>query len=198
MMDSGEQARRYQAGGAAAISVLTEPEKFGGSDDDIVRATSVSTIPILKKDFHVTESQLVNAAQLGVSAALVIVRSVEPVRLRALAAVANDLDLEIVYEVRNERELELALNLAATVVGVNNRDLETLEIDRDTVARVVPSIPPECLAIAESGYSSPESVADAAAAGADAVLIGSSLSASQDPETAVRKIAGVRRQSRHG
>lgn len=195
-IDSGEQARCYERGGAAAISVLTEPEKFGGTDADIVQVQSVSTLPILRKDFHVTEAQLIHAAQLGVSAALVIVRSVDWRELRALAAAAVDVDLEILFEVRDERELERALALDARLIGVNNRNLETLEIDRDTVARIIPSIPADRIAIAESGYSSRESVRDAALVGADAVLVGSSLSASRDPESAVRAIANIARQPR--
>ena len=195
-IDSAEQARRYEQGGAAAISVLTEPERFGGSDADIDRVKASSLLPILKKDFHVTSRQLEHAAQLHVSAALVIVRAVSPSGLRELAATARDLDLEILFEVRNERELELALDENARLIGVNNRNLETLEINPDTVARIVPLIPARCVAVAESGYSSRESVERAAAAGADAILVGSSLSGSQDPIAAVRAIASVPRNSR--
>ena len=195
-IDSGEQARCYERGGAAAISVLTETERFGGADSDVAQVQRAASLPILKKDFHVTEGQLVHAAQLGVSAALVIVRAVDPRELHGLASVATDVDLEIVYEVRDERELERALSLDARIIGVNNRNLETLEIDRDTVSRIVPSIPSACIAIAESGYSSVESVSEAASAGADAILVGSSLSASGNPEDAVRSIASVGRHPR--
>jgi len=196
-MDSADQARRYKRGGAAAISVLTEPDRFGGSDADIDRVITASHLPVLKKDFHVTPVQLEHAAQLDVSAALVIVRSVSPMRLRELAATARDLDLEILFEVRDESELEVALDAGAQLIGVNNRNLETLEIDPQTVARVVPLIPRDCIAVAESGYSSRESVERAALAGADAILVGSSLSAAADPATTVRDIASVPRHARH-
>lgn len=197
-IDSTAQAKQYEAGGAAAISVLTEPDRFGGSDEDIRRVMQASSLPVLRKDFHVTPLQLEHAAELGVAAALVIVRSVRPSRLRDLASAGRDLDLEIVFEVRDERELGRALDSGARVIGVNNRNLETLEIDRDTVSRILPLIPADCVAIAESGYSSRQSVSDAAAAGADAVLVGSYLSASDDPLSSVKSITSVPRRPRGG
>ena len=197
-IDSSAQAKQYEAGGAAAISVLTEPDRFGGSDDDITQVMRASSLPVLRKDFHVTPLQLEHAAQLGVAAALVIVRSVSPSRLRELASAGRDLDLEIVFEVRDEQELDRALDSGARIIGVNNRNLETLEIDRETVPRILPLIPADCVAIAESGYSSRESVSDAAAAGADAVLVGSHLSASPDSVSAVKSIAAVPRRPRRG
>ena len=195
-IDSARQAKAYEAGGAAAISVLTEPDRFGGSDADIDRARSACRLPVLKKDFHVSPVQLAHAASLGVSAALVIVRAVSPAQLGNLARAARDLDLEIVFEVRDERELELALGQDAQVIGVNNRNLETLDIDSSTVRRILPLIPEDRIAIAESGYDTRESVEIAADAGADAILVGSSLSASADPAAAVRAIASVPRNSR--
>jgi indole-3-glycerol phosphate synthase len=190
-IDSGVQARLYEAGGASAISVLTEPEKFGGSDDDIARVNASSSLPVLKKDFHVSEIQIVHAASLGVAAALVIVRAVSPRQLEMLAQAAKDNSLELDFEVRDEIELERALDLDARVIGVNNRNLETLEVDPFTVERIVPLIPRDRIAIAESGYSSVESIASAARAGADAVLIGSHVSASADPAGAIREIASI-------
>jgi indole-3-glycerol phosphate synthase len=195
-IDSVDQALKYAAGGAAAISVLTEPLRFGGSDQDVRDVREAVTLPILKKDFHVSEAQLIHAAKTGASAALVIVRAIEPSRLPVLMGTARDLALELMLEVRNELELELAIGAGASIIGVNNRNLETLEIDRDTVTRIVPLIPPDIIAVAESGYSTPESVQEAASAGADAVLVGSSLSASHDPSTAVRSISEITRQSR--
>lgn len=188
---SGEQAELYQSGGASAISVLTEPEKFGGSDDDIALVKATSSLPVLKKDFHVSELQIVHAASLNVAAALVIVRAVSPGQLEMLARAARELSLELVFEVRDEDELRQALDLDARVIGVNNRNLETLEVDPTTVERIVPLIPRDRFAIAESGYSSAESIAAAAAAGADAVLIGSHVSASTDPAGAIRRIASI-------
>jgi indole-3-glycerol phosphate synthase len=194
-IDAGKQAAQYEAGGAAAISVLTEPDRFGGSNADIARVREACSLPILKKDFHVSESQIEEAAMLGASAALIIVRAVEPARLTALAAAAKNSGIEILYEVRDEAELVRALNVGATMIGVNNRDLETLRIDPQTVERIVPLIPRDVVAIAESGYSRRDQVESAAAAGADAVLVGSSLSGSDDPARAVAGIADVPRGS---
>jgi indole-3-glycerol phosphate synthase len=195
-LDAVQQALAYQRGGASAISVLTEPARFGGSNQDLNQVIESTSLPVLKKDFHVAEVQLDEAKALGASAALIIVRAIEPSRLPVLAGKARDLNLEIIYEVRDEVELERALDAGAEIVGVNNRNLETLEVDPTTVGRIVPLIPDRCIAIAESGYRSRADIAFAARAGADAVLIGSSLSESADPEAAVRELAGVPRQQR--
>ncbi len=191
-LSARDQARSYADGGAAALSILTEPESFGGSNADITEALEIG-LPILKKDFHVSEAQLLEARGLGASAALIIVRAIEPPRLDDLAAAAVQIGLEIIFEVRDETELSRALAAGATMIGVNNRNLETLEIDRETVPRIVPLIPSNCIAIAESGYSTAADVARAAASGADAVLVGSALSASTDPRNDVALLAAVRR-----
>jgi indole-3-glycerol phosphate synthase len=195
-LDSGEQAAKYAMGGASAISVLTEPLRFGGTDQDLEEVRRAVSLPVLKKDFHVSEAQLLHAAETGASAALIIVRAIEPSRLRGLTEIARELALELVLEIRNESELERALEAGAEIIGVNNRNLETLEIDRDTVFRLVPLVPADRVAVAESGYETPESVAGAAAAGADAVLVGSSLSKSADPAAAVSSISRIPRRPR--
>lgn len=197
-IDSGQQAVKYADGGAAAISVLTEALRFGGSDDDVDQVRRAVSLPVLKKDFHVSEAQLIHAAETGSAAALVIVRAIEPSRLRGLIATARSLALELLLEVRDEAELVRALNAGGEVIGVNNRNLETLEIDRDTVSRILPLVPSDCIAVAESGYSTVDTVAEAADAGADAVLVGSSLSAATDPSGAVRRLTGIARHSRSG
>jgi indole-3-glycerol phosphate synthase len=150
-------------------------------------------LPLLKKDFHVDMVQLLEAKALGASAALVIVRAVDPKRLRELVEGSRDIALELVVEVRDEAELELALSLGASIIGVNNRNLQTLEIDPGTSARLLPLIPLSVLAIAESGVRSAEDVAILGAAGTDAVLVGSVISASPEPEAAVRALTGVAR-----
>jgi indole-3-glycerol phosphate synthase len=193
-LDASAQALLYASGGAAALSILTEPSRFGGSNNDVTIARQAG-LPILKKDFHVSEAQLVEASEIGASAALIIVRAIEPDRLVPMAAAAREIDLEIIFEIRDELELERALGAGATMIGVNNRNLETLEIDPTTVERILPMIPGACVAIAESGYSTVKDVAAAARAGADAVLIGSSLSASADPQAAVAALASVPRTS---
>ena len=192
-LDLAKQVAAYEAGGAAAISVLTEPTRFGGSNDDLTRARAAVRIPILKKDFHVEVVQILEARFLGASAALVIARAVSPARLGELMAAGKDAGIEILVEVRDERELELALTLGARLVGVNNRNLETLEIDPETALRLLPLIPADVIAIAESGVRTAKDVERLAAVGADAVLVGTELSASSDPEKAVRSITGIKR-----
>jgi indole-3-glycerol phosphate synthase len=137
--------------------------------------------------------QLFEARAIGASAALVIVRAVPPGRLYDLIRAAADIGLEILVEVRDERELDLALSLNANLIGVNNRNLETLEIDAGTSLRILPLIPRDVVAVAESGVKSAADVKRVAAAGADAVLVGSELSASSDPQSAVRALTGVER-----
>ena len=192
-LDLEKQVRAYERGGAAAISILTEPRRFGGSNEDLVRARAAVPTPLLKKDFHVHVLQILEARSLGASAALVIARAVPPVRLRELIKTGDEVGIEILVEVRDADELDLALSLDARLIGVNNRNLETLEIDPETSLRLLPLIPREIVAIAESGVKSNADVTRVAAAGADAVLIGSELSASADPEAAVRALTGVTR-----
>lgn len=187
------QARAYEAGGASAVSVLTEPHRFGGCDADLTEAARACGLPILRKDFHVSEIQLIEAKAMGASAALIIVRALTPTRLAEMAAAARDIDLEILFEVRDEAELERALEVGAVTIGVNNRNLETLEVDATTVSRIVPLIPRDRIAIAESGYSTVAEVESAARAGADAVLVGSVLSISPDPAAVVRNMSAVAR-----
>ena len=194
-IDVGQQVRAYESGGAAAISILTEPRRFGGSNEDLLSARAASGIPLLKKDFHVEVAQIYEARALGASAALVIVRAVEPKQVRALIDAGKEVGLDILVEVRNESELELAISCGAEIIGVNNRNLETLEIDTETAVQLIPLIPASVVAVAESGLKTPADVKRIAAAGADAVLIGSELSASADPRTAVKSLTGIKRSA---
>ncbi|MEO8910873.1 MAG: indole-3-glycerol phosphate synthase TrpC [Gemmatimonadaceae bacterium] len=193
-MNVENHLRAYEAGGAAAISVLTEPRRFGGSNEDLLLARSSVNLPLLKKDFHVDVVQIYEARSLGASAALVITRAVPPVRLKELLKAGEDVGIGILVEIRDENELDLAISAGARMIGVNNRNLETLVIDPDTSLRLLPLIPRNLIAIAESGFKSPADVARVAAAGADAVLVGSELSASRDPEQLVRSLADVPRK----
>ena len=197
---AGAQARAYASGGAAALSILTEPDRFGGEIGDLDAARAAVQVPLLRKDFIVDEIQLLEAAAHGASAALLIARALPPERLRELARHARGLGLEPLVEVRDEGELDAALAAGATVIGVNNRNLETLVIDAATGDRILPLIPGACVAVWESGVSSLDDVRRAAAAGADAVLVGSSISAAADPASAVRALTGVPRIDgrRHG
>jgi indole-3-glycerol phosphate synthase len=192
-LDLASTVKAYEAGGAAAISVLTEPRRFAGSNEDLILARKSVSLPLLKKDFHVGTLQLFEARAIGASAALVIVRAVPPARLHDLMSAAAAIGLEILVEVRDERELDLALSLNANLIGVNNRNLETLDIDTGTSLRILPLVPRGVVAVSESGMKSAADVKRLAAAGADAVLVGSELSGSSDPESAVRSLTGVAR-----
>lgn len=197
-IDAGAQAAAYEAGGAAAISVLTEPERFGGSLDDIRAANAASRLAILRKDFITHRVQLVEARLAGASAVLLIARALEPERLVGLAGEARALGLAVLAEVRTEDELEVALSVPGAIIGVNNRDLETLVIEPEVGARLVPLVPSDRIAVYESGVRTRADVERAAGLGADAVLVGSVLSGAADAATAVRSLIGVPRVPRAG
>jgi indole-3-glycerol phosphate synthase len=200
-MSAVDQAAAYAAGGAAAISVLTEPDHFGGSVDDLVAVRDAVGLPVLKKDFHVSPIQLLEAKAIGASAALLIVRALPQDQLAALVRVAGELRLEVLLEVRDAEELQRAVDAAAatsaaTSIGVNNRNLETLVIDAGRAEELIASIPTRFVAIAESGVSARRDVERAATARADAVLVGSAVSAAADPCAAVRGLTNVARSPR--
>jgi indole-3-glycerol phosphate synthase len=197
-LHAAERAAGYVAGGAAALSVLTEPERFGGSLDDLRDVAATVPVPVLRKDFIVDALQVYEARACGASAVLLIVRALAPHQLVALMASARSAGIEPLVEVRDERELDRALAAGARVIGVNNRNLETLEVDPGTAARVIPLIPVGVVAIAESGVTERRDAEAAAAIGADAILVGSALSLASDGAAAVRALAGVARSRRAG
>lgn len=192
-IDAGERAQLYAAAGANALSVLTEPDAFGGSADDLCVVASRVRIPLLKKDFHVHPVQAWEARALGASAMLLIARALAPDVLSRLVDASLEAGVEPLVEIRSEEELERALATPAPVIGVNARDLETLVIDPMVTARIVPLIPALRVRVAESGMTAPSDVARAAALGAHAVLIGSALSSAPDPEATLRALASVPR-----
>ncbi len=200
-ISAADQAAAYADGGAAAISVLTEPDHFGGSVQDLVAVRDGVRLPVLKKDFHVDPIQLLEAKAIGASAALLIVRALPQDQLTELVRVADDLRLEVLLEVRDAEELHRAVDAAAassavTSIGVNNRNLETLIIDAGRAEELIASIPTRFVAIAESGVSARSDVERAANARADAVLVGSAVSAAADPSAAVRGLTNVARHPR--
>ncbi|HET6702528.1 MAG TPA: indole-3-glycerol phosphate synthase TrpC [Gemmatimonadaceae bacterium] len=195
-LDPASHAREYERGGAAAISVLTEPTHFAGSGEDLMKVRDAVNVPLLRKDFIVDEMQIIEARAWGASAVLLIARALPPADLVALADAARDWGLEPLIEVRTDDELHTAMNAHARLVGVNSRDLETLEVNADAIDRLVPRVPPHVVAVAESGMQTVADVERAAEAGADAVLIGSSLSVAADPAAAVRALVGVPRRHR--
>ena len=194
-IDAAKRALLYEGAGAAALSILTEPSEFGGSLEDLKSAREFTRIPVLRKDFHVHPVQLFEARAAGASAALLIVRALGPDDTRTMADSARDAGIEAVFEVRDENELAWALDSGAAVIGVNRRNLETLEMEDGVIEQLVPMIPRHVFAIAESGVSTRQDVERAAQLGADAVLVGSSLSVSPDPKRAVENLTGVARSA---
>jgi indole-3-glycerol phosphate synthase len=191
-----DQALSYESGGAAAVSILTEPAHFGGSVADLVGVRDSVSIPVLKKDFHIDPIQLIEAKALGASAALLIARALSPDSLVEMIATAKQLELETIVEIRDSDELVRALDAGAAIIGINNRNLETLSIDPATSERLLAQLPADVIGIAESGVQNREGVERFARCGADAVLVGSVLSASSNPIEAVRQLTGVQRTGR--
>jgi len=194
-LDPGERAARYAEHGAAAISVLTDGPFFGGSVEDLRQAASIARVPVLLKDFVLDEIQIVEARAAGASAVLLIVRALGS-RLAPLLRFADQLRLTPFVEVHSPAELSAALDAGATVIGVNSRDLDTFTIDAAAALRIVSTVPAGYTVVAESGMSREADVERAAEAGADAVLIGTALSAAAAPGELLRELTGVRRRGR--
>jgi len=193
---ASSRTREYAAGGAAALSILTEPTRFGGSLSDLRDARSAVEIPLLRKDFITDDVQLLEARAFGASAALLIARALAPMRLNELAAAAVEIGLTPLIEVRDEAELADALGVSAAVIGVNNRNLETLVIEPDVGARLIPLVPGDRLAVYESGVATRTDGERAAALGSDAVLVGSALSTSGDPSALLGDLMSLARKRR--
>ena len=190
-LEAGPRAAEYELGGAAAISVLTEPARFGGSLADLTDVRKAVRIPPLRKDFIVHVSQLSEARSAGACAVLLIARALEPSLGAELAAAAGALGLDVLFEVRDEAELERAIAIRACAIGINTRDLETLKVDPAVGERLLRLVPPDRVAVYESGVITRADVERAAAWGADAVLVGSSLSRVRNGAAAVRELSGV-------
>jgi indole-3-glycerol phosphate synthase len=189
--DPAELAQRYAAGGAAAISVLTEQRRFGGSLDDLRAVRAAVDVPILRKDFIVTSYQLVEARAAGADLALLIVAALDDDSLRRLHDEARELGLTVLVEVHDEAETERAVTLGAELVGVNARNLKTLQIDTDTFGRLAPLVPDDRVKVAESGIFSQTDVKRFVSEGARAVLVGEALVKDGDPQAAVAAMTGV-------
>ena len=186
--DPAALAADYEAGGAHCISVLTEQRRFGGSLDDLAAVRAAVDVPVLRKDFMVSSYQLWEARAYGADIALLIVAALDQPALESLVERARSLGLMPLVEVHDSEEVARALDAGATVIGVNVRNLKTLEVDRETFARVAPSIPDRCVRIAESGVRGPHDLLAYANAGADAVLVGESLVTGGDPRSAVHDL----------
>lgn len=191
--DPGTVAKAYEAGGARALSVLTEPEFFAGSDDDVRAAREESSLPILRKDFVVDPYQLVEARAAGADAVLLIVAALEPRGLRLLISEAETWGLDALVEVHDAADLKTALEAEASLVGINQRDLRTFQVDRGLAVRMQSEIPDDVVVVAESGISTREEVRALQDAGIDGVLVGERLMRSEDPAGAVVELLGNQR-----
>ena len=190
-------ATAYARGGAVGISVLTDPDHFGGSLEDLERVAAAVAVPVLRKDFIVHQDQLLEARAYGASLVLLIVRALSQTELRALSREARDLGLATLVEAHTKGEVDQALAANPSLVGINARDLGTYAIDLSAAGRLVEAVPPGVPVVAESGIERRADVERAAAAGADFVLVGTSVARATDPETAVRALTGVRRENRN-
>jgi indole-3-glycerol phosphate synthase len=189
--DAGEQARAYEAAGAAAVSVLTEPRHFGGALADLRAVRMAVSLPVLRKDFVVHPSQLIQSRAEGADAVLLISAAMSGNELAALVEGAADLDLAALVETHSEEDLEKALAAGARIVGVNARDLESLEVDGEGALRLLGNVPSDRTTVLESGISTREDVMRAVEAGASAVLVGEALMRANDPAAKLRELLGV-------
>lgn len=190
-LDPAALAEAYRAGGARAISVLTDETFFKGSIDDLRKARDASGLPILRKDFVIDEYQLWEAKVLRASAVLLIVRILDRARLADYLALAREeLKLAALVEVHSENELEQALDVGAPLVGINNRDLDTFKVELSTTARLRPILPRETVVVSESGISTRDDMGLLRQMGVDAALIGEELVKAADPEKKLKELLG--------
>lgn len=198
--DPASLATEYEAGGASVISVLTEERRFEGSLSDLDAVRAKVDIPILRKDFIVSSYQLWEARAAGADMALLMCSVLDQSALVSLVERAESIGLTPLVEVHDADEVARAVDAGARVIGVNARDLKTLEVDRDNFAKVVPAIPAGIVKVAESGVRGPHDLIAYANAGADAVLVGESLVTGKDPRSAVNDLvtAGSHPALKHG
>jgi indole-3-glycerol phosphate synthase len=189
----GALARSFAQGGARCLSVLTDDAFFGGSPDDLVEARSATDLPVLRKDFTVAEADVCDARLMGADAVLLIVAALDDGELRAFHDLSGELGLAALVEVHDEAELERALAVGAALVGVNQRDLESFEVDHARAERVGAAVPPGVVRVAESGVRGREDAVRLADAGYDAVLVGEMLVRARDAVAAVRSLRAPRR-----
>jgi len=189
--DPTQLAQAYERGGARCISVLTEQRRFGGSLDDLVAVRAAVDVPVLRKDFIVTSYQLWEARAYGADMALLIVAALEQPALVSLVERAESIGLLPLVEVHDADEVDRAVDAGAKVIGVNARNLKTLDVDPAVFSRVAPLIPEGVVRVAESGVRNAQDLLGYAAAGADAVLVGEALVTQADPAAAVQELVSA-------
>jgi indole-3-glycerol phosphate synthase len=185
----GDVVGAYERGGASALSILTEGPSFGGSLEDLRAARAAARLPVLRKDFIVDPYQVAESSAWGADAILLIVAALPEAELVSLHRLARSLGLAALVEVHDERELALAARFGAEIIGINNRDLTTLEVDTRRTHELLPRVPPGTIVVAESGFRERAELDALQLAGVDAVLVGEALMRSQDIEAACRALA---------
>lgn len=190
--DPAALAEKYQEAGASVISVLTERRRFGGSLDDLDAVRSKVTIPVLRKDFMVDEYQFLEARAHGADVVLLIVAALSKSQLKDFYDLATELKMASLIEVHTAQELESAMAIEPRIIGVNSRNLKTLEVDSLAFSQLIPQIPAELIRVAESGISSRSDVEFAQKSGATAILVGEALVKSGDPISAMQELLGHR------
>lgn len=188
--DPAALAEKYQEAGAAVVSVLTEQRRFGGSLADLDAVRSRIEIPVLRKDFMVDEYQFLEARAHGADIVLLIVAALSKSQLKDFYDLATELGMASLIEVHTQSELESAMDISPRIVGVNSRNLKTLEVSASVFEELIPAIPSSVIRVAESGISTRGDVAQAQKAGATAILVGESLVKSGDPISAMRELLG--------
>ena len=189
-LDPGDLAGRYEAGGASCLSVLTDEDWFGGSVADLRAARAAVTLPVLRKDFTVHAHDVLDARIMGADCVLLIAAALDDGELASFHGLATDLGLDALVEIHVEAELERALAVGADLIGVNQRDLVTFEVDTARAVRMAPQMPEGVVRVAESGVRDRADVVRLAEAGYHAVLVGETLVRSGDPAAAVRVLRG--------
>jgi indole-3-glycerol phosphate synthase len=184
-------ATLYEQGGASCLSVLTDEHFFGGSVEDLQTARSNTSLPVIRKDFTVSEFDVVDARLMGADCVLLIAAALDDSELSRFFDLANHVGLDVLVETHDENELERALNVGASIVGVNQRDLITFEVDHARAERMASLIPPSVVRVAESGVRDTGDARRLRDAGYDAVLVGESIVTASDPASAVRDLMVV-------
>jgi indole-3-glycerol phosphate synthase len=187
-LDPASMAATYERGGAACLSVLTDEAHFGGSVADLQAARAACSLPVLRKDFTVGERDVLDARIMGADCVLLIAAALDPLQLAELHALAVDVGLDVLVEIHDEAELDHALAAQATLIGVNQRDLVTFQVDHERAVRMAGVIPDRAVKVAESGVRHGDDARSLRAAGYDAVLVGETLVTSGDPAATIAEL----------
>lgn len=187
-LDAAVMARSYQSGGASCLSVLTDENHFGGSVADLQRARDACSLPVIRKDFTVDGRDVCDARIMGADCVLLIAAALSSSELKEFLDIARDIDIDALVEIHDERELEIAINAGASMIGVNQRDLVTFAVDHERAVRMGALIPAECVKVAESGVRGVEDALSLRHAGYDAVLVGEHLVTAPNPAAALTEL----------